>query len=145
MVMIELNRLKLNPLLVVAAAIINPSGEILVQRRPDGRAHAGLWEFPGGKVDQGESLTTALVRELREELGMEVAQSELSPLSFSSQIDRDRELILLLFACRNWKGDQSALHADEIKWVSVDALTDLKMPPADVPLIPALRRLILST
>jgi 8-oxo-dGTP diphosphatase len=127
---------------VVAAALINASGDVLVQKRPKGRSMAGLWEFPGGKVEPGECPETALVRELHEELGVIVAKSDLMPATFASEPLDGRHLLLLLYLCRDWTGTETALDAEEIRWVALDRLDQLDMPPADQPFIKALQRLV---
>lgn len=125
-------------LLVVAAALVDPAGKVLVQRCPPGKAMAGLWEFPGGKVEPGETPCAALVRELREELGIAVAAEALVPLTFASAPLAGRCLLLLLYTCRAWSGVAQALDATAIAWHPPAALRDLAMPPADIPLIAAL-------
>jgi 8-oxo-dGTP diphosphatase len=120
-------------LLVVAAALIDPSGRVLVQQRPPDTSMAGLWEFPGGKIEAGETPEAALVRELREELGITV--SALSPLAFASEALGERHLVMLLYECRAWIGVPEAIHASALQWVEPSALHDLPMPPADLPLI----------
>jgi 8-oxo-dGTP diphosphatase len=127
-------------LLVVAAALIDAGGRVLVQRRPAGTAMAGLWEFPGGKLEQGETLEAALVRELREELGVTVATGHCEPLAFATGAAGGRPLLLLLFAVRRWLGEPRALHASALRWVTPAELGALPMPPADVPLVAALAR-----
>ena len=112
---------------------------MLVQRRPEGRSLAGLWEFPGGKVERGETPQRALVRELLEELDITVSASEVVPFSFATGELGADHLLLLLFTCRRWTGDPVAIHADELAWVPIAALGDLTMPPADRPLVMALQ------
>lgn len=122
-------------LLVVAAALTNQAGEILLQRRPEGRSMAGLWEFPGGKVDRGESPEFALVRELHEELGIAVMPNHLVPMTFASEPLDGMNLVLLLYHCVEWNGDPMPLHAPEILWVKPRDMNSLPMPPADIPLV----------
>ncbi|WP_375420201.1 (deoxy)nucleoside triphosphate pyrophosphohydrolase [uncultured Sphingomonas sp.] len=129
-------------LLVVAAALIRPDGTVLAQQRPTGKQLAGLWEFPGGKIEMGESPEAALVRELREELGIEVALETLSPVAFASEALAGRHLVLMLYAARTWQGDPQALEASALQWVTMDEMAALPMPPADVPLVAALQDLI---
>ncbi|KQR84015.1 (deoxy)nucleoside triphosphate pyrophosphohydrolase [Sphingomonas sp. Leaf343] len=126
-------------LLVVAAALIDAHGRVLMQQRPEGKAHAGLWEFPGGKVEAGESAEAALVRELSEELGITVDRDALTPRSFSTLIAGDRHLVLLLYAVRRWRGEPVPIEASALRWDTPEALAKLPMPPADVPLVAALR------
>jgi 8-oxo-dGTP diphosphatase len=125
-------------LFVVAAALTNQVGEILLQRRPEGRQMAGLWEFPGGKVDEGESPESALARELKEELGIDVAPKNLVPFAFASEPLEGRNLLLLLYRCRIWQGEPQPLDASEIRWLMPSDMRSLPMPPADVPLVSAL-------
>lgn len=127
-------------LFVVAAALTNQVGEILLQRRPDGKQMAGLWEFPGGKVDPGESPELALARELREELGIVVALSDLVPVTFASEPLGDRNLLLLLYRCTFWQGEPQALDSPELRWLTPNAMHALPMPPADIPLVRALQK-----
>lgn len=129
-------------LLVVAAALINQEGRVLVQQRAPGRAMAGLWEFPGGKIESGETPEAALVRELAEELGIKVDAPTCSPLAFASGALGERHLLLLLYMVRSWRGEPSALDASAVQWVTVEEMRRLAMPPADVPLVEALARLI---
>lgn len=127
---------------VVAAALINASGEILVQKRAVGRSMAGLWEFPGGKVEPDERPEAALVRELHEELGINVVEGNLTPATFASEPLDSRHLLLLLYLCRVWAGTATALDAEEIRWVPLNTLYTLDMPPADQPFIKALQLLV---
>lgn len=129
-------------LLVVAAALVDADGRVLVQQRPVGTSMAGLWEFPGGKVEAGETPEAALVRELREELGIETWDSCLAPAAFASEPLDDRHLILLLYVCRKWRGVPTALHAADLRWVRPLELHGLDMPPADRPLIGLLDALL---
>lgn len=122
------------PLIVVAAALIGRDGTILIQKRPADRAHGGLWEFPGGKREAGESSRAALIRELDEELAIEVEPEDLIPCGFAVEPRGERELILLLFACRRWQGDPQPLTASALLWVHPSSLAEFPMPPADVPL-----------
>lgn len=124
---------------VVAAALTDASGRVLVQRRPEGKAFAGLWEFPGGKIERGEPPEEALCRELAEELGITVIPGDLQPVTFSSQRLDSRHMILMLFRCRRWAGEPRALEAAELRWGDMDALAMLPMPAADLPLVAALR------
>ena len=125
-------------LFVVAAALINERDEILLQKRPDGRSMAGLWEFPGGKVDAGESPESALIRELHEELGIVVELDTLVPLAFASEPLADQHLLLLLYTCRIWAGEPLPLESPEIAWVQIQNMRAYAMPPADKPFIDAL-------
>ena len=128
---------------VVAAALVDADGRVLVQRRPAGAAMAGLWEFPGGKVEGGETPEAALARELREELGIAVAPDALRPAAFASMgLEDGRHLLLLLFVARDWVGEPVALAADALRWIRPEDMGALAMPPADRPLVEALRRLI---
>ncbi len=122
-------------MLVAAVALVAPDGRVLVQRRPGGKSLAGLWEFPGGKVESGETPECALRREIVEELGVEVGA--IAPLGFASERLDEAHLILMLYSCRQWTGNPSALHADELKWVRPGELEGLAMPPADAPLVRA--------
>lgn len=122
--------------MVVAAALIDPRGRVLVQQRPAGRSLAGLWEFPGGKIEAGETPEAALTRELHEEIA--VTATEFTPLSFASEAIAERHLVMLLYLCRRWAGVAAPLHASALQWVEPAALYRLAMPPADLPLIPKL-------
>jgi 8-oxo-dGTP diphosphatase len=118
-------------LLVVAAALIDNSGRVLVAERPQGKEFAGLWEFPGGKVEPGETPEAALAREANEELGIEIDPALLAPITFASESRGERHLVLLLYRCRDWRGEAQALDAAAIRWVAIADLGDLPMPPAD--------------
>ncbi len=128
--------------LVSAVALIDRDGRLLLARRPEGKAMAGLWEFPGGKVEPGESPEAALIRELREELGIETWRSCLAPLSFASHAYDDFHLLMPLFACRKWEGTVRPLEGQVLKWVRIGEIESCPMPPADAPLIPVLRDLL---
>ena len=133
---------KIPTLVVVAAALADERGRVLLQRRPQGAAMAGLWEFPGGKVEEGELPEAALVRELGEELGIEVECAALAPTCFASAPVGDRHMILLLYLCRRWGGEPRPLHARELDWFRAGEMRALAMPPADAPLIPLLEALL---
>ena len=122
--------------LVSAVALIDPDGRVLLAKRPEGKTLAGLWEFPGGKVEDGETPETALIRELKEELGINVAQSCLAPLTFASHGYETFHLLMPLFVCRRWQGLAQPLEGQELKWVRAQDLKNYPMPPADAPLIP---------
>lgn len=124
--------------IVVAVALMNGAGQVLVQQRRAGAQHGGLWEFPGGKAEAGEPLPDALVRELAEELGIAVKCDALIPTGFSGNIDSKGRLLLLLYRCDTWQGDVQCLDADALLWIDPAQLGGLRMPPADVPLISAL-------
>jgi 8-oxo-dGTP diphosphatase len=125
-------------LLVVAAALIDADHRVLVAQRPQGKQLGGLWEFPGGKVDPGERPEQALIRELREELGIEVKAPCLAPLTFASHAYDDFHLLMPLYACRRWEGTVVSRESQALKWLDPRRLRELPMPPADTPLIPAL-------
>jgi 8-oxo-dGTP diphosphatase len=129
-------------LLVTAAALVDGDGRVLVQQRPEGTAMAGLWEFPGGKIEPGESPEAALVRELREELGIDVETACLAPAVFASEPLGGRHLLLLLYVCRKWGGSPAALQASALRWARPVELHRLDMPPADKPLIALLEALV---
>lgn len=129
-------------LLVVAAALIDGERRVLLQQRPEGRPMAGLWEFPGGKVEPDERPEQALVRELEEELGIAIAAEALTPTAFASAALGERHLVLLLYACRSWSGTPQPLHASNLAWVRPREMLELAMPPADRPLIDLLDALI---
>lgn len=128
--------------LVSAVALIDPDGRVLLAQRPAGKSMAGLWEFPGGKVEPGESPESALIRELREELGIETRQSCLAQLSFASHGYDDFHLLMPLFACRRWDGIPLPREGQRLTWVRSGDLSRYPMPPADLPLIPVLRDLL---
>jgi 8-oxo-dGTP diphosphatase len=135
------NSLQTNILLITAAALVDPSGRVLVQKRRQDRDMGGLWEFPGGKVEPGESPEMAIVRELNEELGIAVEPDDLKPAGFASAPLGDRHLLLLLYIGRHWVGKPEALDADALQWIAPAALHSLAMPPADIPLIAVLEAL----
>ena len=128
--------------LVVAVALVDIDGRVLIAKRPEGKQMAGLWEFPGGKVEPGETPETALVRELREELGIDTSQSCLAPLTFASHEYDEFHLLMPLYVCRRWKGRIAAREHSEIKWVRPMRMAQYPMPPADVPLVAMLRDLL---
>ena len=125
-------------LLVVAAALVDADNRVLIAQRPAGKQLAGLWEFPGGKLDPGERPEQALIRELHEELGIEVQATCLAPLTFASHGYESFHLLMPLYVCRRWKGFVTAREGQALKWVAPRQLRDYPMPPADEPLIPAL-------
>ena len=126
-------------LLVAAVALIDRDGRVLLAQRPAGKEMAGLWEFPGGKVEEGETPEAALMRELREELGIETWGSCLAPLTFASHSYARFHLLMPLFACRKWAGQPHAHEGQELAWVRPRELSRYPMPPADLPLVPILR------
>ena len=128
--------------LVAAVAMIDIDGRVLIAQRPQGKPMAGLWEFPGGKVDPGETPEEALVRELREELGIETTGSCLAPIAFASHGYESFHLLMPLYACRKWQGTPRPHEGQVLKWVEVRALGEYPMPPADIPLIAQLRDLL---
>jgi len=125
--------------LVSAVALVDGEGRVLLAQRPPGRSMAGLWEFPGGKVEPGETPEAALIRELREELGIETHGSCLAPLTFASHPYDDFHLLMPLFACRKWTGTPVPREGQRLAWSRVAQLRDFPMPPADLPLISVLR------
>lgn len=127
---------------VSAVALVDTDGRVLLAQRPAGKALAGLWEFPGGKIEPGESPENALVRELKEELGIDTAASCLAPLTFASHRYDDFHLMMPLFVCRVWQGVATAREGQALAWVHPKDFDRYPMPPADVPLIPALRELL---
>lgn len=129
-------------LLVAAAALVDRDNRVLIAQRPQGKPMAGLWEFPGGKVDPGETPEAALVRELHEELGIEVCDTCLAPFTFASHAYEAFHLLMPLFLCRNWDGEVTPREGQAIQWVRASRLADYAMPEADKPLIPWLRDLL---
>jgi 8-oxo-dGTP diphosphatase len=125
--------------LVAAVALVDPDGRVLIAQRPQGKPMAGLWEFPGGKVHDGETPETALIRELKEELDIDVAESCLGPFVFASHGYADFHLLMPLYLCRKWNGIPMPREGQTLKWVFPNKLRDYPMPPADEPLIPMLR------
>lgn len=128
-----------NIVLVAACALIDADGRILLAQRPPGKSMAGLWEFPGGKIEQGETPERALVRELKEELGLSTETSCLAPFAFASHAYETFHLLMPLFLCRKWSGVPTGREGQAIKWVRPANLTDYPTPPADVPLMAQLR------
>src|SRR5713226_4132868 len=129
--------------LVVAVALIDVDGRVLLAERPEGKAMAGLWEFPGGKVHQDEAPEAALIRELKEELGIDVTEACLAPLTFASHRYETFHLLMPLYICRRWQGSVTAREGQQLAWVRASKLRDYPMPPADIPLIPHLLDLLL--
>jgi 8-oxo-dGTP diphosphatase len=127
--------------IVAACALLDRKGAVLIAKRPTGRSLAGLWEFPGGKVEAGEGPEDALIRELHEELGIEIAKSDLAPLTFASHAYPDFHLLMPVYLCRRWQGRVTAHEGQELLWVKPDTLHRYDMPPADEPLKIALRDL----
>ena len=127
---------------VVAAALLDAQGRILLQQRAPGRTMAGLWEFPGGKVEAGELPEQALARELEEELGIAIAPEDFVPACFASAPVAGRHMLLLLYVCRRWRGEPEALDASALAWLRPEEMRPLEMPPADTPLIPMLDALL---
>jgi 8-oxo-dGTP diphosphatase len=125
--------------LVAAVALIDPDGRVLLAQRPEGKAMAGLWEFPGGKVEPDETPEACLIRELEEELGISTWESCLAPLTFASHGYDDFHLLMPLYACRKWRGIVQAREGQRLAWARARELADYPMPPADRPLIPILR------
>jgi 8-oxo-dGTP diphosphatase len=125
-------------LLVVACALVDTDRRVLIAQRPEGKHMAGMWEFPGGKVEGGETPEAALIRELREELAVETKEACLAPLSFASHSYEHMHLLMPLYVCRRWQGTPDAREHQALKWVRPQALRDYPMPPADEPLIAAL-------
>ncbi len=129
-------------LVVVACALVDVDGRVLISQRPEGKAMAGLWEFPGGKVEPDETPEAALVRELREELAIDTQSACLAPLTFASHAYDDFHLLMPLFVCRKWQGTVRPLEGQAVKWVAARKLRDYPMPPADAPLIAPLIELL---
>ncbi len=128
--------------LVVACALIDPDGRVLIAERPAGRPLAGLWEFPGGKVEAGERPEQTLIRELKEELGITVNEACLAPLTFASHAYPDFHLLMPLYVCRRWEGIATAQEGQKLRWVMPGRLREFPMPPADEPLISHLMSLL---
>jgi len=126
-------------LLVVACALVDKEGRVLVAQRPAGKSMAGLWEFPGGKMEAGETPEAALIRELKEELSIDVTAACLAPLSFASHAYDAFHLLMPLYVCRKWEGQIVPREGQAVSWKKPRALFDMAMPPADIPLIAALR------
>jgi 8-oxo-dGTP diphosphatase len=138
-----MNEGRTRPIILVAAvALLNEEGKVLLAKRPPGRPLAGLWEFPGGKVDPGEDPETALIRELMEELGIEIARANLVPLTFASHAYPEFHLLMPLYLCKRWEGDIAAQENQELLWVKPDELRLYDMPPADESLKASLPNLI---
>ena len=129
--------------LVSAVALIDRDGRVLLAQRPAGKRMAGLWEFPGGKIETAETPEAALIRELGEELGIDTAESCLAPLTFASHSYDDFHLLMLVYVCRKWTGTPRPLEGGELAWVRASRLRDYEMPPADIPLIPVLQDLLM--
>ena len=129
-------------LLVVACALVDPDGRVLIAQRPEGKAMAGLWEFPGGKVEAGERPEDALIRELKEELGIEVSAACLAPFVFASHAYESFHLLMPLYLCRRWSGTVVRHEHAALAWVRPNRLADYPMPPADEPLVAWLRDLL---
>jgi 8-oxo-dGTP diphosphatase len=133
---------KLPLVLVAAVALVDVDGRVLLARRPEGKSMAGLWEFPGGKVHPGETPEAALIRELKEELAVDTAESCLAPFTFASHRYPDFHLLMTLYVCRRWRGTPTALEGQELAWVRPNRLGDYPMPPADRPLVALLQDLL---
>ena len=129
-------------ILVVAVVLIDRDGRVLLSQRPSGKSMTGLWEFPGGKIENGEVPEEALIRELKEELGIDTWSSCLAPLSFASHSYEDFHLLMPVFVCRKWVGSPTPMEGQALKWVNRDKLKDYPMPPADIPMIAVIRDLL---
>ncbi len=129
-------------LLVAACALLDTDNRVLLARRPEGKSMAGLWEFPGGKIETGETPEQTLVRELHEELGIETEEPCLAPLTFASHAYDDFHLLMPLYVCRKYQGIPVSREGQQLKWVRAAALRDYPMPPADIPLIPVIQDLL---
>ena len=128
--------------LVVAVALVDPDGRVLIAQRPEGKSMAGLWEFPGGKIEAGERPEDALIRELAEELNIAVKEACLAPFTFASHTYNDFHLLMPLYVCRRWDGTPQPRHHAALKWARPKDLANYPMPAADLPLIPMLRDLL---
>jgi 8-oxo-dGTP diphosphatase len=133
----------INVILVVACALVDADKRVLIAQRPPGRTMAGLWEFPGGKVEPGERPEATLIRELHEEIGITVQEACLAPLTFASHAYDDFHLLMPLYVCRRWEGGAIAREGQQLAWVRANKLRDYAMPPADIPLIPHLIDLLM--
>jgi 8-oxo-dGTP diphosphatase len=129
-------------LLVAACALVDADGRVLIAQRPEGKPMAGLWEFPGGKVEEGETPEDTIVRELREELAITVTKPCLAPLTFASHNYREFHILMPLFVCRRWRGSPVAQEFQQLKWIRPNRLREYPMPPADEPLISHLADLL---
>lgn len=134
--------MSLKTVLVAACALIDADGRVLLAERPAGKPMAGLWEFPGGKVETGERPEETLIRELKEELGITVSEPCLAPLTFASHVYPDFHLLMPLYVCRRWEGIVTPIEAQRLAWVKPNRLRDYEMPPADVPLVAHLMSLL---
>jgi 8-oxo-dGTP diphosphatase len=134
--------LSVKVVLVAACALIDADGRVLIAQRPEGKSMAGLWEFPGGKVDPGERPEDALIRELKEELGIVVKEACLAPLTFASHTYEDFHLLMPLYVCRRWEGAVAPHEGQKLAWVRPNRLREYPMPPADIPLISHLTTLL---
>ena len=139
---VRVARAGLPVVLVSAVAMVDVDGRVLMARRPAGKSMAGLWEFPGGKVDAGETPEVALIRELKEELDVDIRQSCLAPIAFASHSYDDFHLLMPLFACRVWKGTPSPVEGQTLRWVRPNDMRELDMPAADLPLVAQLQDLL---
>ena len=129
--------------LVAACALVDADGRVLLTERPAGKSMAGLWEFPGGKIETGERPEETLIREMKEEIGIDVREPCLAPLTFASHAYEDFHLLMPLYVCRRWKGIAAAQEGQRLTWVRPNRLRDYKMPPADEPLVAHLMTLML--
>ena len=128
--------------LVAACALVDTDGRVLIAQRPEGKTMAGLWEFPGGKIEAGERPELSLIRELQEELGIAVSEACLAPFTFASHSYPDFHLLMPLYVCRRWEGTVTAREGQQLAWVKPNRLRDYDMPPADVPLVSHLMALL---
>ena len=135
-------KMPLSLVYVSAVALVDTDGRVLLAQRPEGKSMAGLWEFPGGKIEAGETPEQALIREMREELAIDTAMSCLAPIGFASHSYSSFHLVMLLFACRKWAGSPQPIEGGRFQWVRPSELRNHPMPPADLPLIPLLQDLL---
>jgi len=133
----------INVTLVVACALVDTDSRVLIAQRPEGKTLAGLWEFPGGKIEPGERPEQTLIRELHEEIGIRVKEACLAPLTFASHAYDDFHLLMPLYVCRRWDGEAKAREGQTLAWVRANKLRDYAMPAADIPLIPHLIDLLM--